>query len=161
MGDLKGGYKEGGEDGWGNGDKEHNLSNWESGGSFFLCGNLINKVSPSAEGFLDKTLILKNQISKKEREKHKNTEEKKRFQQLIAMGSMHAEWLLWWLSRLAVRKEGADGGVSLPLSGCYNKLIETSPKALSLFCPFPLENRQSTFAVINELPHFRIPMIIK
>lgn len=48
---------------------------------FFLCGNLINTVSPSAEGFLDKTLILKNQISKKEREKHKNTEEKKRFQQ--------------------------------------------------------------------------------
>lgn len=162
MGDLKGGYKEGGEDGWGNGDKEHNLSNWESGGSFFLCGNLINKVSPSAEGFLDKTLILKNHISKKE----KNTKTQKKRKDfssfhLIAMGSMHAEWLLWWLSRLAVRKEGADGGVSLPLSGCYNKLIETSPKALSLFCPFPLENRQSTFAVINELPHFRIPMIIK
>lgn len=161
MGDLKGGYKEGGEDGWGNGDKEHNLSNWESGGSFFLCGNLINKVSPSAEGFLDKTLILKNHISKKEREKHKNTEEKKRFQQFSLDSDGEHACRVARLSRLAVQKEGADGGVSLPLSGCYNKLIETSPKALSLFCPFPLENRQSTFAVINELPHFRIPMIIK
>lgn len=28
-------------------------------GFFFICGNLINTVSPSAEGFLDKTLILK------------------------------------------------------------------------------------------------------
>lgn len=32
----KEGIKKEGEDGWGNGDKEHNLSTWESGGSFFF-----------------------------------------------------------------------------------------------------------------------------
>lgn len=53
-------------------------------GFFFICGNLINTVSPSAEGFLDKTLILKNQISKK-RQKEKKTQKHRRKEKISAV----------------------------------------------------------------------------
>lgn len=113
---------------------------------------------------LDKTLILKKiKFLKRKKKKEINTEEKKRFLQFsLDSDGEHACRVVAMVTVTSSRAKGRCGwrGFS-PSLWLLNKLIETSPKALSLFRPFPLENRQSTFAVINELPDFRIPMIIK